>query len=57
MKKKRLSKKLELNRETLRQLSQDELEDVAGATGGSCPTTSPPSCCYGTCPIASCNWC
>ena len=53
--KKRLSKKLQLNRETLRHLSRDELAGIAGASGGSCPT-APQSCCYGTCIMTSCGY-
>ena len=54
--KKKMKKKLQLNRETVRHLSHDDLGEVAGGTtnDGSCPT-APRSICLGTCPIGSCG--
>jgi len=46
--KKKLTKKLQLNRETVRHLSSDDLTEVAGGE------TVPRSLCYGTCPLAGC---
>jgi len=35
-------KKLTLNKETLRQLTDEQLDSVAGATGWECPIPPPP---------------
>lgn len=43
-------KKLVLNKETLRQLTEEQLGNVAGATGWGCPIPPPPKsmyCSYG----------
>jgi hypothetical protein len=51
-------RKLSLSKETVRNLTDEELKGVAGATGNTCGNTCPSTCsgatCDGTCGIA-CN--
>lgn len=52
--KKRLEKKLSLNKETLRNLSEREMQDVVGGATRLCSGTSS-SCTYDTCVTCECG--
>lgn len=53
--KRRLQRKLELNRETLRSLAETNLREVAGARSNTCPMQcgSDANTCFATCTCTS----